>query len=298
MAAQHPISGRIARFSAVAGLASGLALMAGAGSAQAQIWSGWWGGWRSEPAPYAAPIQPRRVASIVASEGYALQGAPRRQGGVIIADGVDARGDHMRFVIDAYDGEVLRSRVAGPPRPPGFIGNGEPPPPQAHAALTPNSPGPFSSPGARAGNGPLMGGAQPGLEPPHPLVKPKVAPKPKQTAAHTHAKTAPTPVPPKAPSEAEKVTAPAPTAAQEPAAPAAATEAKAPPSDPATPLAPDAAPVGSPTAPAPAAVEAKAPTPQPTPDIGPAVKKVDPAPTATVPAPAAPSGPDFTDESK
>jgi hypothetical protein len=56
--------------------------------------------------------------------------------------------------------------------------------------------------------------------------------------------------------------------------------------------------VGSPTAPAPAAVEAKAPTPQPTPDIGPPVKKVDPAPTATVPAPAAPSGPDFTDESK
>jgi hypothetical protein len=50
--------------------------------------------------------------------------------------------------------------------------------------------------------------------------------------------------------------------------------------------------------PIPAAVEAKAPTPQATPDIGPAVKKIDPAPTAAIPAPAVPSAPDFTDESK
>jgi hypothetical protein len=285
--------GNRGRLLTVLGLAGGLAILSAGAPAQAQFWGGWWGGWRSEPAPYAAPIPPRRVAGIVASEGYALSGTPRRQGDVIIADGVDPRGEHMRFVLDAYDGRVLRSRLAGPPRPPGLVGNGEAP--QAHAALTPYSPGPPS--GLRPGAGQVIGGAQPGLEPLHPLVKPK-APKPKQTAAHTPARPAATPVPPKAPSEAEKVTAPAPTATQEPGGSATSTEAKAPAGNPATPLAPDAAPVSPPAAPAPAAVEAKAPTPQATPDIGPAVKKVDPAATATVPARAAPSAPDFTDESK
>src|SRR3954453_8624392 len=199
------------RLLAVVAVAGGLALMAEIGSAEAQIWGGWFGGWRSEPGPYAAPIPPRRVATIVASEGYALSGTPRRQGRVIIADGVDARGEHMHFVIDAYDGEILRLRLAGPPRPPGFIGSGELVSPQAHAALGPNQPGPVS--GLRPGGGQAMGGAQPGLEPPHPLAKPK-APKPKQTAAHTPAKPASAPVAPKAPSEAEKVTAPAPSATQ------------------------------------------------------------------------------------
>ena len=281
-------------------LAGGLTLLAGADSAQAQFWGGWFGGWRSAEPAYAPPIPPRRVAAIIASRGYALNGAPRRQGEVIIADGVDGRGEHMRFVLDAYDGEIIRARLAGAPRPPGFIGNGEPPMPQAHAAVAPNSPGPAS--GSRPAAGPLMGGVQPGLEPPHPLAKPKPAPKPKQTAAHTPAKAAPAPAPPKAPSEAEKVTAPVSTATQEPgsprgAAPSAA-EAKAPTPSPATPLAPDAAPANPPAAPAAAAVEAKAPAPQATSDIGPAVKKVDPAPTAGIPSQAAPSAPNYTDESK
>ena len=43
MAAKHPMFGRMARYSAVIGLASGLALMAGAGSAQAQMFGGWFG---------------------------------------------------------------------------------------------------------------------------------------------------------------------------------------------------------------------------------------------------------------
>jgi hypothetical protein len=287
--------GNRGRLLTVLGLAGGLAILSAGAPAQAQFWGGWFGGWRSEPGPYAAPIPPRRVASIVAAEGYALNGTPRRQGGVIIADAIDSRGEHMRFVIDAYDGEILRLRAAGPPRPPGFVGNGEPvPPPQAHAAVTPNSPGPASGP--RPGAGQLMGGAQPGLEPAHPLTKPR-APKPKQTAAHAPAKTGSMPIAPKTPSEAEKVSAPAPAATQEPGA-ATATEAKAPAGHPTTPLAPDAASANAPVAPAPAAVEAKAHAPQVTPDIGPAVKKVDPAATATIPAPAAPSAPDFTDESK
>ncbi len=297
MAAQHPMFGRMARYSAVIGLASGLALIGGAGSAQAQMWGGWFGGWRATPGPYASPIPPRRVAGIVASEGYALNGTPRRDGDVIIADGVDPRGQHVHFVIDAYDGEILRSRVAGPPRPPGFVGNPEAAP-QAHAALVPNQVGSGAGTIARPPAGQMLGGAQPGLEPPHPLAKPKAAPKPKQTAAHNPAKPAAAPIPPKAPSEAEKVTAPAPTAHQEPASPAPAAEARAPETLVPTPLAPDAAPASAPAAPAPTAVEAKAPVPQATPDIGPAVKKVDPAPTASIPAPATSSAPDFTDESK
>jgi hypothetical protein len=287
--------GNRGRLLTVLGLAGGVAILSAGAPAQAQFWGGWFGGWRSQPAPYAAPIPPRRVAAIIADEGYAMNGTPRRQGDIILADGVGRGGEHVRFVIDAYNGEILRTRIAapaaGPPRPPGFVGNGEPP--QAQAALTPNSPGPTS--GLRPSAGQVMGGAQPGLEPLHPLAKPK-APKPKQTAAHTPAKPAAAPVPPKAPSEADKVTAPAPTATQE-SSPATSTEAKAPAGNPATPLAPDAAPVSPPAAPAPA-MEAKAPTPQATPDIGPAVKKVDPAPTAVIPAPAAPSAPDFTDESK
>jgi hypothetical protein len=286
--------GNRGRLLSILGLAGGLTLLGASGPAQAQFWGGWWGGWRSAPGPYAAPIPPRRVASIMASEGYALNGTPRRDRDVIIADGVDARGDHMRFVIDAYDGQILRSRLAGPPRPPGFVGNPEPAP-QAHAALSPNQPGSVPAAIGRPAAGQMIGGAQPGFEPPHPLAKPKVAAKPKQTAAHNPAKPGTAPVPPKAPSEAEKVTAPVPTAAEEPAAPPAATEAKAAAGSPATPLAPDAAPANPPAAPPPAAVEAKAPALQATPDIGPAVKKVDPAPTAVIPAPAAP---DFTDESK
>jgi len=284
--------GNRGRLLAVIGVAGGLTLLSASVPAQAQFWAGWWGGWRSAPGRYAAPIPPRRVASIMASEGYALNGTPRRDRDVIIADGVDARGDHMRFVIDAYDGHILRSRLAGPTRPPGFVGNPEPAP-QAHAALSPTQPGSAPAAIGRPAAGQMIGGTQPGLEPPHPLAKPKAAAKPKQTAAHNPAKPSTAPVPPKAPLEAEKMTAPAPTATEEPAAP----PAKAPAGNPTTRLAPDAAPAHPPAAAAPAAIEAKAPAPQATPDIGPAVKKVDPAPTATVPA-AAPSAPDFTDESK
>jgi hypothetical protein len=278
----------------VLGLAAGLAILTAGQPAQAQFWNGWFGGWRpAQPGPYAAPIPPRRVASIVASEGYALNGVPRRQGDVIIADGVDGRGEHMRFVIDAYDGEILRLHAAGPPRPPGIVGNSQPMPP-AHTAMAPSSSDPISA--LRAGVDQLVGGAQPGREPPHPSAK--SASKPKQTAAHTPSKPPATPVAPKAPSEAEHVTAPAPTATQQPTAPAATFEAKAPAAAPATPLAPDAAPAAAPVAPPPARVEAKAPAAQPATDIGPAVKKIDPAPTGSNPAPAAVSAPDFTDESK
>jgi hypothetical protein len=308
--------GNRGRLLAILGLAGGLALGASA-PAEAQFFGGWWGGWRAAPAPYGAPIPPRRVARIVASEGFELSGPPRREGDVILAEGVDSSGQRMHFVIDAYDGDVIRSRlarpgpVAGPPRPPANVGNGEPIdvspqalPPQAHAGLTPNEgSGPRAGAAARPGPAVQLGGAQPGLESAHPLTKLKT--KKQQTAARNPAKPGTTPVPPKVPSQAEQVKEPAPAAAatQEPAAapaPAAtgeaapAVEAKAPPApaaSPATPLAPDAAPANPPAPPAPAAIEAKAPLPATTHDIGPAVKKVDPAPTAAIPAAPAQSEP-------
>jgi len=294
--------GNRARILAVIGIAGGLTVF-GASVADAQFFGGWWGGWRAAPAPYGAPIPPRRVASIVASEGFELSGPPRREGDVILADGVDSRGQHMHFVIDAYDGDVIRSRLAGPPRPPGLVGNGAPVgvAREAHAGLMPDEPAGPPRPGTapRPPMGAQLGGAQPGLEPAHPLAKPPKAKK-QQTAAHNPAKPASAPVPPKVPSQAEQVKepAPAPTATQEPAAPAA-VEAKAPPApaaSPATPLAPDAAPVNAPAPPAPATIEAKAPAPA-TKDIGPAVKKVDPAPTAAIPD-AAPAQTEPATESK
>ncbi|HEY0513007.1 MAG TPA: hypothetical protein VGH73_13945 [Thermoanaerobaculia bacterium] len=301
MAAQ----GNRGRLLAILGLAGGLALVGASLPAEAQFFGGWWGGWRAAPAPYGAPIPPRRVASIVASEGFALSGPPRREGDVILADGVDSRGQHMHFVIDAYDGEVIRSRLAGPPRPPANVGNAEPVdvpaqalppqalPPQAHAGLMPDQgTGPRAGATSRPGPGAQLGGAQPGLEPAHPLAKPKT--KKQQTAARNPAKPGTAPVPPKVPSEAQQVkepaAAPAPGATGE-TAPAIEANAPAPAANPATPLAPDAAPVNPPAPPAPAATEAKAAVPAATTDIGPSVKKVDPAPTAAIPAAPAPAEP-------
>jgi hypothetical protein len=285
--APHPILGRIARFSVTLGIVGGLALTAGAGKAQAQFFGGLWGGWRrAEPMPEAIPIPPRRVERIVASEGFRLSAPPQRQGDVILADGVDGRGQRIRFVIDAYDGQILRSRLVGGPRPPGLIygGPGVDVPAQAHAGLNPNEREPAVIPGV----GPRVGTAQPGLEGPRSLQKAK-QPKPKQNASRVPPKPAATPVAPKVPSQAETVTAPAPSAKQELATPAPAAEAKAPAtpaSAPATPLAPDATPVGTAPAPAPAATEAKATAPKATQDIGPVVKKVEPAPAAAPDAPA------------
>jgi hypothetical protein len=289
MAAQHPILSRIARVSAAMGIAAGLALTTGVGAAQAQFFGGWWGGWRhAEPMPEGVPIPPRRVERIVASEGFSLSGPPQRQGDVILADGVDGRGQRMRFVLDAYDGQILRTRLVGGPRPPGLIygGPGVDVPSQAHAGLGRDEPGPTIVPGV----GPRVGSAQPGFEAPRPLQKAKPPAKPKQSAARAPAKPAAAPIAPKVPSEAETVTPPA-SAKQEPVSAPPAAEAKAPApaaSTPATPLAPDATPVGTAPAPAPApaTTEAKAPAPKATQDIGPVVKKVEPAPAV---APAVPA---------
>ena len=111
MAAQHPMFGRMAWYSAVIGVASGLALIGAAGSAQAQMWGGWFGGWHAAPGPYAAPIPARRVAGIVASEGYALNGTPRRDGDVIIAYTVLYA--IARFVLEFFRGDADRGFVFG-----------------------------------------------------------------------------------------------------------------------------------------------------------------------------------------
>ncbi|GAC1328393.1 MAG: hypothetical protein NVSMB26_03620 [Beijerinckiaceae bacterium] len=273
MAAQQGNRGRL---SAIVGLAGGLALLSVSAPAQAQFFGGWWGGWRPVQAvPYDTPIPPQRVARILASKGFSLSAPPRRQGEIIVAEGVDRQGQRMRFVLDAYDGEVLHGRLVGPPRPPALIGRADTPAmaPRTSAGLLPDEGATAAIPGAHP---------QLGAEPQHPLQKPK--PKPKaQPAAHSPAKVAPPAVVPKVPSQAETVNTPAVT--QEPAtAPAA--EANAPATAPATPLAPDAAPASPPAAPAAAATEARAPGPA-TGDIGPVVRKVEPA--AAAPAAAEPS---------
>jgi len=59
-------------------------------------------------------ISPKRVAAILAREGYRLAGPLGRRGDQIVAVGVNAEGWRMRFIVDPYEGEVLSSRPLGP----------------------------------------------------------------------------------------------------------------------------------------------------------------------------------------
>jgi hypothetical protein len=64
----------------------------------------------------AAPdVSPRAIASILAEEGFRLVGPLGRRGDQIVVTGVDRRGRQRRFVIDPYEGEILRSwRIEAP----------------------------------------------------------------------------------------------------------------------------------------------------------------------------------------
>ena len=79
-----------------------------------------------EPAPYASH---QSVVRILARAGYRLVGPLGSHGDQILAMGVDARGNYMRFVIDPYEGQVLHSRPVGRARfaqPRDDVGPGEP----------------------------------------------------------------------------------------------------------------------------------------------------------------------------
>lgn len=57
-----------------------------------------------EPEP---DVSPRRIAAILAREGFRLVGPLAHRGDQIVATGVDAKGRRSRFIIDPYEGEVL-----------------------------------------------------------------------------------------------------------------------------------------------------------------------------------------------
>jgi hypothetical protein len=59
-----------------------------------------------EPQP---DISPERVALILARRGYRLVGLFRGRGDYIVASGIDAHGWTEKFIIDPYDGVVVRS---------------------------------------------------------------------------------------------------------------------------------------------------------------------------------------------
>jgi len=104
----------------------------------------------SEPY-YHPPAWRGLVAKLLARRGYRLVGALREAGDEIIASGVDAGGRRMRFLIDAYEGEVLRSWPIDPPD-----AYGEPGPGRAYAPrdftegeyIRPPVPRPHEPPGA------------------------------------------------------------------------------------------------------------------------------------------------------
>ncbi|KAF0121306.1 MAG: hypothetical protein FD148_3279, partial [Methylocystaceae bacterium] len=57
----------------------------------------------------------RAVASILGREGYRLVGPLGRRGDQIVATGVSRREGDMRFIIDPYEGRILRAVRLGPP---------------------------------------------------------------------------------------------------------------------------------------------------------------------------------------
>lgn len=249
----------------VAGVVSIAGVAAGSAPAAAQFWGGGWfapipvpGIMPGPPAADAIPV--RMVARIVAAQGFRLTDYPVRRGNRIIALGVDQRGQMMRFVIDAYDGAVLRASLVGAPRPPGYIGN-----PDTYAYGGPA----YGAPDAR----------EPLDAAPKQKRKPKVKTAAKPPAPLPHAAPASPAAPPSQATQAPAPLTPvAPaTVSTPPAAPAAATPPAAAPAAPAV-----ATPVPAKPEPAPPVVAAPppdvrpAPDAQPSADIGPKVVPVKP----------------------
>lgn len=242
----------------VAGVVS-VAGMAGlAAPASAQFWGGGWFAPIPMPGPMSADpgaaIPVRMVARIVAAQGFRLTDYPVRRGNRVIALGVDGRGQMMRFVIDAYDGAVLRTALVGAPRPPGYIGN-----PDTYAYGAPA----YGVPAARepldtAPKQKRKPKVKTAAKPPAPL--PQAAPA-SPAAPPSQATQAPAPVTPAAPATVS-TPSPAPAATTPPAVAAPV------PAKPAEPAAPVVA--------APPPDVRPAPDAQPSADIGPKVVPVRP----------------------
>jgi hypothetical protein len=83
-----------------------------------------------------AMVPPQRIMRWVARQGFSEVTRPRLDGSTYVIDGIADDGSRTRFVIDAYDGELISSRPVGRVadvapdlglRPPGLIPRGGPP---------------------------------------------------------------------------------------------------------------------------------------------------------------------------
>ncbi|WP_400767858.1 hypothetical protein [Methylosinus sporium] len=251
-----------------------------------------------EPAPNATP---RAIAGILGEEGFRLVGGLGRRGDQVVATGVDRRGHYRRFLIDPYEGEILRSWRIGPEEVgPGFVEA----PPAAYRG--PPGPEPYDAPRAGAAEDPLV---VPGLgaEPRRPARRaeaPSRAHAPNGVAA-VRPENAETQRPPHSPpSEATKPPTRAAAPQLRPTAPHSAkpaAERKAPAQQQSGPTPPQGA------APAPASAPAAAPAAPAAPEpaavghqqAAPAPQTIVPAtPAAPPPAPAAPANPVSAEQSK
>ena len=255
-----------------------------------------------EPAPNASP---RAIAGILEEEGFHLVGALGRRGDQVVATGVDRRGRYRRFLIDPYEGEILRSWRVGPEvvqEAPGYVDA----PPAAYRGAP--APEPYDASPTGAVEDPLVVpglGAEPRRPAPQSAAPPRRAEAPGRTHAAappagaetqriphappsqaTNPSARPTPTRSVAPHGSEKAASPRPAAerpgerkgpAQQQSGPAPAAGASA-----AAPAEPKA-----PTPPQETAPHAAAPALEPAAAIG--HQQAAPAPQAAAPAAASPA---------
>lgn len=112
--------GRRAR-ALLAGCALGTAVLAGASPASAEWYIRW--PWGHSPFFGEARMPPRAVVASLQRRGFNPMGRPRSAGSTYVVDARNPRGDRVRLVVDAYDGQIIdRARVAEVIVPPRDVG--------------------------------------------------------------------------------------------------------------------------------------------------------------------------------
>jgi hypothetical protein len=106
------------------------------------------------------------IASILGRAGFRLVGPLGHRGDQIVATGVNRRDGEMRFIVDPYEGRILRAVRLGPPmydRGPRDGGDDGPPGGDPYADGSPHGPppggGPYARPPAVGGPGPMNPGS-------------------------------------------------------------------------------------------------------------------------------------------
>ncbi|HEX8663541.1 MAG TPA: hypothetical protein VF744_05880 [Beijerinckiaceae bacterium] len=132
----------LARALVVAGLLG--APLLGATSASAQ-----WG-WGLP----AGPIPPGAIVRSLMNRGFIEIGRPRLAGDAYVVEGVNARGQRLRLVIDAYDGDLIsRTRLDAPLLPPAEVGRARPGPADPSPGFDPGADEEIAPPGMGRGPG-------------------------------------------------------------------------------------------------------------------------------------------------